>query len=146
MALRMTPNFKVNDLLKNAKERIKALDTALLDQLKQVGEQFVADARSTNTYTDRTRNLRGSIGYVIYKSGRKVFGDFTGTAEGRATGLALAKDVAEKSRGYVLVVVAGMNYAAAVESKGFDVLTGSSQVAEQNLKKALKKIMNRARP
>jgi hypothetical protein len=39
-----------------------------------------------------------------------------------------------------VIVVAGMSYAAAVESKGRDVLTGSSQVAVSSLKKAIERI------
>jgi hypothetical protein len=42
--------------------------------------------------------------------------------------------------GFVLIVVAGMDYAAAVEAKGFDVLTVSGLQAASDLKKALEKL------
>jgi hypothetical protein len=42
--------------------------------------------------------------------------------------------------GLVLIVVAGMEYAAAVESRGYDVLSSSSITAEQSLKTAMEKI------
>jgi len=48
--------------------------------------------------------------------------------DGAAKGLAFARSKAEESGadGFVAVVVAGMEYALYVESKGFDVLTGSA--------------------
>jgi hypothetical protein len=45
--------------------------------------------------------------------------------------------------GYVLIVVAGMEYAAAVESRHFDVITGSSLIAEQDLKVAIETLQNK---
>jgi hypothetical protein len=40
--------------------------------------------------------------------------------------------------GYVLIICTGMKYAAAVESKGKDVITGSSLIAKAELNKMLK--------
>jgi len=37
---------------------------------------------------------------------------------------------AQYPKGMILVVVAGMEYAAAVESKGYDVISGASFVAQ----------------
>lgn len=90
---------------------------------------------SEQLYTDRTNNLRSSIGFVIYKDGELVSSYFTqsGTgnegdgSSGTKIGLQEAEEEAKSynSKGYVCVLVAGMNYARAVESKGYDVISGS---------------------
>ncbi|MHA4844413.1 hypothetical protein ACX0G7_09625 [Flavitalea antarctica] len=137
----MRPNFNGKSLRKYFQEKTDAFNTVILDQMKQVGEEFVRDARGTNTYKDRTRNLRGSIGYVILKNGKQIFGSFAGTDVGQNKAKkVIASMKNEFATGYALIGVAGMQYAAAVEAKGFDVITGSSIDAEASLNRAFKKI------
>jgi len=51
---------------------------------------------------------------------------------GRFNAMNVLDDIAAQyPTGMILVVVAGMEYAAAVESKGYDVITGSSREAEK---------------
>jgi hypothetical protein len=141
MALRFKPNFSKKDIRDFIRSKVQVIENILLDRLKQCGEQFVADARSTSTYTDRTRNLRGSIGYVILKDGTEIFGNFEGVSTGQATAQKFIRSVkGDYPRGFVLIVVAGMNYAAAVESKGFDVITGSSQTAETGIQRSFDRL------
>jgi hypothetical protein len=139
--MKFTPKFRKNDIRNFITSRIEKLEATVFDQLQQIGEQFVADARTVDTYTDRTSNLRGSIGYVIVKDSKEVFGNF----DGITTGVEHARQFIRKisgdyPKGYVLITVAGMNYAAAVESKGYDVITGSSQSAESNLTRAINRL------
>lgn len=134
MALRFTPKFSRKQVGDFVRRRIEVLEQIIFDQLVDIGEQFVADSRTVDTYIDRTRNLRGSIGYAILKDGKSIFGNF----EGSAVGVKVAKQRVRKLQvdfplGYVLVVVAGMEYAAFVEAKGFDVISGSSLKAETGL-------------
>lgn len=69
-------------------------------------------------YIDWTRNLRGSIGYIVAVDGEIVKADLT-SAEATET----AQDALSKySSGIVLILVAGMNYAYYVSKKGYDVL------------------------
>ncbi|GAO43794.1 hypothetical protein [Flavihumibacter petaseus] len=164
MGMKFTPQFSSYDITEFIRRQVSVVENATLDQLQQIGEQFVRDARSTSTYKDRTRNLRGSIGYIILKDGAVVFGNFVepnrkstgkrttkkakkesvenfvGTELGRKLAIEIGK---EHPVGYVLVVVAGMSYAGYVEAKGYDVLTGSSLSAEANLVKAINKIQAR---
>jgi hypothetical protein len=141
MALRITPQFKSSDILDFVRRRIEALEEVVLDQLKDCGEQFVADARSVNTYTDRTGNLRASIGYVIAKDGREIFGNFQGIASGTSVGKRKIRQIlGSNSKGFVLIVVAGMEYAAAVESKGYDVITGSSLSADSFMSRQIDRL------
>ena len=99
----------------------------IAEGLSVFGEDYVNDARGRHTgeggsYHDQTGNLRSSIGYSV--SGGKSW--FPGDKqEGRQAGIDLAKEViANESRDVILLVgVAGMEYAAAVESKGYTVMT-----------------------
>jgi hypothetical protein len=132
----LKPLFSKSDLRKHFLERVKVLDQTIHLRLQRIGEQFVADARNDGNYIDQTGNLRSSIGYVIMKNGREVVQGFPGTGEGQVSAKKLV-DTLKKNwpSGYVLIVVAGMDYAAAVEANGKDVITGSSQIAEVLLKR-----------
>lgn len=135
------PLFTQGDLRNFVRQRVNELSQVIEDILEQVGEQFVADARTTNTYKDQTRNLRGSIGYIIVKDGKQRKSNLEGKASGKKEARRLMQEVkAEYPKGYALIVVAGMNYAAYVEAKGFDVLTGSSQEASRQIKRAFDRL------
>jgi hypothetical protein len=101
---------------------------ALLEQIESICIEVVNEAKQLDTYKDQTGNLRSSIGYVIYNNGKKInekFEQVEGGADGVKTGAQIADDAAkEYKQGIVAVIVAGMDYALAVESKGYDVLTG----------------------
>ena len=108
---------------------------AMIKRLAEIGELAVADARRSGNYTDRTGNLRSSIGYVVANNGvvvaRSSFDSVRGATEGPQTGLSLAESVASQSRGLVLVLVAGMHYAEYVADKGFNVLDSGRIIAER---------------
>lgn len=104
-------------------------------------------SEATVRYADDTGALTSSVGFMVLQDGKVVTSNFEGTgkkaAVGMATGKAAAMEIAAKfTSGLTLVVVAGMQYAAAVESMGYDVLTGSSFIAERELKEALNAFAN----
>lgn len=141
MALRPVQGFKQTDVRNFIRKKIEVIESVVKDQLIDAAEQFVADARSVNTYKDRTSNLRGSIGYVLLKDGNDVFGNFEGAQIGQQKARQLTSQIkSEHPKGYVLIVVAGMDYALYVESKGYDVITGSSQEAEDNLQQQFNRL------
>jgi len=123
----------------------------MLMLLQAAGEQFVKIAREEGSYKDRTGNLRSSIGYVIVSDGTILEYAFQKAGEGSEgdkgvdAGYELAKKISTSyTTGMVLIGVAGMNYALAVEAiKGLDVITGASIQTEQWLKKAIKAISNK---
>lgn len=116
----------------------KENDSRMIQTLQFLGEQFVNKARLSDTYRDRTGNLRSSIGYVILKDGGIVDSNFEGIAEGVTKGKDVANEVAmEYPKGFVLIGVAGMDYAAYVEAKNYDVITGSAPTSAE-----LKSILN----
>lgn len=129
-----TANLKNN--LAVAKERI---EDQVKNKLISAGE-FFFDIRITNrNYQDRTGDLISSTGYAVGKDGVVIAERFEGTENGVLHGSKLAELQLQGKIGYSLVVVAGMNYAFFVESKGYDVLTGSQIETETELKQALDK-------
>lgn len=142
------PKFTPEQFGQSVRNQVDRIEEAILRRMKIAGEEAVNYARSINTYKDRTGNLRSSIGYVIFKNGARVFGsDFNKVKDGEKgteTGETLANKVASEfsGRGFVLVVVAGMNYAFYVETKGYDVLTGAEIKTKTKLDGALKRIKN----
>jgi co-chaperonin GroES (HSP10) len=147
----LTPKFNRNDIIKKLLADKEKIEGEIIESLKLVGEKFIINARSTDTYKDQTGNLRSSIGFVILKDGEQIFGsDFalakkgTDRVTGQKTGIRIADEASSKfQRGIVLIVVAGMDYAAAVESKNLDVITGSSFIAEADLRKSLNELKSK---
>ena len=124
-------------------DKIDAIEQKSLEALQYAGEEFINNARVNGTYTDRTGNLRASIGYVILKDGREIYSSFPGdTQQGakiamRESNRIIVDEVSQTNyRGFVLVGIAGMHYAAAVETRGYDVITGS-EPGEYDLKDLL---------
>lgn len=65
--------------------------------------------------------------------------------QGSLKGRQLAEAIAlSYSKGMVVIGVAGMQYAAAVEAKGFDVVTGACQSAEAWMRKAIEETFKQA--
>lgn len=53
------------------------------------------------------------------------------------SGQTIAEKVGKETKGVALVVVAGMNYAAYVEAKGYNVLSSAEHLAERELPRML---------
>lgn len=118
---------QLNNIFEQFQEKVHS---DILNTLRFVGEEFVNKARISGNYKDRTGNLRSSIGYIILKDGKIIDKNFEGEKEGKNQGQKVAKEVAEQHPdGYVLIGVAGMQYAAYVEARSFDVITGSAPEA-----------------
>lgn len=98
--------------------------------LAKVGEVACAYARENGSYTDRTGNLRHSIGYLVIQNGQVMVDGF-GTTDPQQSARQYAYQVAQAyKKNTVLIWVAGMSYAKYVEAKGFDVLQGSGDFIE----------------
>jgi hypothetical protein len=139
--------FTKADIAKMMKIKLANLEQLIINRLIFIGETFVRNARLNGNYGDVTGNLRSSIGYIILKNGVKIKENFEKSEKGsdKQTGVNKAKSLinelkADFLEGYTLIVVAGMDYAATVESRGKDVLTASSIIAKNDLKKAIKSI------
>ena len=119
--------FRSSYIMNSLEKFQKEADYKTLIGLRYIGERFVNKARSNNTYRDQTGNLRSSIGYVILKDGQIVEQNFlTGKNIGIEKGKQFAKKLSDLyPKGFVLVGVAGMEYARYVEAMNYDVITGS---------------------
>lgn len=127
---RLKPSFNIANIERVFEEFTETINNKTLESLQYMGEEFVNKAREQISYTDRTGNLRSSIGYIILHDGKTIEANISGSQnEGIAKASRFAAEVAaDYPDGYVLIGVAGMEYAAAVESKGYDVITGSAPV------------------
>jgi len=135
----LIPGFREDDIDRRVDRFTISIEQRIIWTLAMVGEKFVNNARSTRTYKDQTGNLRSSIGYIIAWDGNIIQENIEGKAEGRAQAKKIANEILrENSKGFVLIGVAGMEYAAAVESKGYDVITGSIPAAKALLKSKIK--------
>ncbi len=99
---------------------------AAIYAMKVLAEELVIYAKDNRNYIDRTGNLTNSIGYVITHKGKIVSrGGFEGDGEpvSAQRGISLANEiVSETQNDFALIIVAGMNYAAYVEAKGYNVI------------------------
>jgi len=135
----LIPRFSQGDIDGRINRFAVSIEQRIIWTLAMVGENFVNDARNIRTYQDQTGNLRSSIGYIIAQDGNIIQENIEGKAEGRSQAKKIADEVLrENKKGFVLIVVAGMEYAAAVESKGYDVITGSVPAAKALLKSKIK--------
>lgn len=119
--------------------------------LARTGEEFVKVAKSEGQYDDHTGNLRSSIGYVVLKDGKPISMDFqisdkagtdkqTGKREGEQFALSLASLF---PKGYVLICVAGMKYAAFVEAmENKDVVSLAADKARDFIKEQSRSLFN----
>lgn len=123
-------------LTDNSREFFRKVSRKIDTVQKVTGERFVAQARQTNTYKDQTANLRNSIGYMVLSSeGRS---DDFGGGEGGAKGRSLASSQLDMN---TIVMAAGMEYGAAVEAKGYDVISNSVNQAKRNYDRLIKKAL-----
>jgi hypothetical protein len=159
MRIKITPKFTKEQLRNDLKRRIQIIHNGFYQELMLIGEEFVKNARENGNYTDRTGNLRNSIGYIIFNNGQPITenirqtvvphadADRLGKRHAIATtdrnALAIARMKATRiaknhgAKGFLLVCVAGMEYAAAVESRGKDVISASSIEAKRELQAAV---------
>ena len=125
--------------------KLSKYEEQLLYNFRYVGEACLNAGRNTDSYHDRTGNLRSSIGYVIIRNGHVItkngFKKVLNGAQGPVEGDNFIQQLAGKfTNGIYLVVVAGMNYASYVEDKGYDVLDSSEKLAEQLVPAILTKL------
>lgn len=152
-------NFK-GDIGKAFGALLEEVERQIIETLHHVGEQAVKHAKLLPPdvgFRDQTANLRSSIGYAVFKDGKNVtagvgFQAVKGGAEGARKGQELANAVGSKTKGYVLVVVAGMSYAVYVEkghklpngrmTRPRDVLTSAERIAVAQASRELQDLVD----
>ena len=146
----MTPLFTFDEMERWFDHFQSKAEDKMLVFLQAGGEKFIEVARWSGSYKDQTGNLRSSIGYIIAKDGEVVKENFvesdkgTDKTTGKYKGRRLAEEVSlSYTGGYVLVGVAGMEYAAAVEAKGYEVVSGANAQCEKYLRDTLKSVFSK---
>ena len=148
--------FNIDKLFAGVYQKVDLIMSAVEEALQMVCLEVVQKAKALGTgspamaghphqpnYIEWTHYLKASIGYAVYNNGEKVAEHFDAGSGGNGLagvkkGQELADSVArEYPSGIVAVIVAGAEYAAYVESKGYDVLTSPTNEAESLLKKYL---------
>lgn len=126
----------IDEIRKELDREVALRKRVLQRSLLVVAEQITNAARSTNSYKDRTGNLRSSVGAIVVQDGKivgqrgfeKVRPDVNGDKEGMSYAELLAKNY---PTGTVIIAVAGKEYASYVADKGYDVLASAELLAEK---------------
>lgn len=148
MALKRTGDW--GKIRVNAEHAVEDLRRAVVCNFHYLGMESVDHARSydVGNYTDRSKNLRTSIGYVIAYNGQVVEYEFKqgGNITCKSQFFADAKiaEMLQGDTGYSLLLIAGMDYAAALESKGKNVLTRTERYAKEEMPKIIEGILKQA--
>jgi len=150
-------NFKMSEINSYLQGKVKMLDELMIRNLNFLGMECVNFAKSLDTYTDRTGNLRNSIGYIIVKHGNVISSKFEAgqrgpefdskEVPGERVGENFAKEIAKNFQvGYALIVVAGMEYASYIEDvKHLDVIAPAKSLANVRIKQVAQSIVNSMR-
>lgn len=118
-------------------------------RMQRLGEMCLIEARNNKGYMMQTGALLSSTGYTIFVDGVALHSQFDAASgaesnaaqNGIKAGQALAEKVGKNTKGVALVVVAGMNYAAYVEAKGYNVLSSAEHLAQRELPRMLEEFV-----
>jgi hypothetical protein len=137
-------NFKMSDVFKDMENFLEDTYDEVVDSLKATGIRLVDKARaqtkSEGGFGNITWNLRASIGCVVVRDSEIVFTYFPAISlgdEGHKNGIAYVQEIASlvDDGDIMLILVAGMDYASAVENRhGLDVISGSCEDFEDIFK------------
>jgi len=140
MRFRIKNKQEVSKYILNFGRKVEA---ALIRELEILVAQLQNHAKLSAGYKDQTANLKSSIGGVVLKDGKPVtYKGFTGKQEGTSTGLGFINSlIGDFSTGYVIILVAGMEYATYVENyHGLNVLKKTELKMRSDLTKMLNKL------
>ncbi|MFC4213482.1 hypothetical protein ACFOWA_19975 [Pedobacter lithocola] len=144
--LSINPDFTIKDIDDDINALINQEIDGIIDSLKESGKFYVdrarAQTKSDGGFSNLTYNLRESIGYVLVADHQIIdvyFPPISNASGGAAKGEAYAREIATlvDDGELILIVVAGLEYAAFVEATEHDVISGSSMAFEKLLKSLL---------
>ena len=145
----VTSSFDANAMRNQFASFVDQIEVQQIKRLQLLGEKCITEARNNRGYMMQTGALASSTGYTIFKDGVAIHNDFSaadgatgdGAARGLKQGQAIAQQVGQETTGLCLVVVAGMNYAMYVESRGKNVLASAEKLAESELPRMLENLI-----
>lgn len=144
------PNFTKDDVRKRFDAFLNEIEKKQIARLQRLGEMCLVEARTNKGYMMQTGALLSSTGYEVFVDGVAIHSQFDAAsgAESNAaetgikSGQSIAESIGKGTNGIALVVVAGMNYAAYVEAKGYNVLSSAEHLAERELPRMLEKLIS----
>ena len=144
------PNFTKDDVRKRYDAFLNEIEKKQIARLQRLGEMCLVEARTNKGYMMQTGALLSSTGYEVFVDGVAIHSQFDAAsgAESNAaetgikSGQSIAESIGKGTKGIALVVVAGMNYAAYVEAKGYNVLSSAEHLAERELPRMLEKLIS----
>lgn len=144
------PNFTKDDVRKRFDAFLNEIEKKQIARLQRLGEICLVEARTNKGYMMQTGALLSSTGYEVFVDGVAIHSQFDAAsgAESNAaetgikSGQSIAETIGKGTKGIALVVVAGMNYAAYVEAKGYNVLSSAEHLAERELPRMLEKLIS----
>lgn len=144
------PNFTKDDVRKRFDAFLNEIEKKQIARLQGLGEMCLVEARTNKGYMMQTGALLSSTGYEVFVDGVAIHSQFDAAsgAESNAaetgikSGQSIAETIGKGTKGIALVVVAGMNYAAYVEAKGYNVLSSAEHLAERELPRMLEKLIS----
>lgn len=144
------PNFTKDDVRKRFDAFLNEIEKKQIARLQRLGEMCLVEARTNKGYMMQTGALLSSTGYEVFVDGVVIHSQFDAAsgAESNAaetgikSGQSIAESIGKGTKGIALVVVAGMNYAAYVEAKGYNVLSSAEHLAERELPRMLEKLIS----
>lgn len=144
------PNFIKDDVRKRFDAFLNEIEKKQIARLQRLGEMCLVEARTNKGYMMQTGALLSSTGYEVFVDGVAIHSQFDAAsgAESNAaetgikSGQSIAESIGKGTKGIALVVVAGMNYAAYVEAKGYNVLSSAEHLAERELPRMLEKLIS----
>jgi hypothetical protein len=136
-----------DEISKYLKQQVLLIEKELIYRLEYLVADLQNHAKTSAEYIDQTSNLKGSIGGCVLKDGKPIsYKGFNGGGElGSKTGLEYLNSlISEQGSGYVILVVAGMNYASYVENyHNKNVLKKSELKMNRDLPEVFEKIKRR---
>lgn len=117
-------------------------------KILQLAEEAVTHAKQNKGYSDRTANLKNSISFALYYDGELVtqqIGQIPKPdeapsghqgVESNLEAFAHSEGVV-RPKGYSLIIVAGMEYGAYVEHRGYNVLHLTKYFLHDEMRKIL---------
>ena len=149
MAIKAEIKFEgLQRLQQKLQDRKDAFKRVLDMKLLQLAEEAVTHAKENKGYKDRTANLKNSISFALYYDGQLVtqnVGQIPNPNEAPKGHKGVASNLEQfasengvvKPTGYSLIVVAGMEYGAYVEYKGYNVLHLTKYFLRDEMQKIL---------
>jgi hypothetical protein len=138
--LKISQAFSMDEVLRDIDDFVMDQQQKTVIALSYIGDKIVTNAKRDHTFKTITGQLEASIGYQVLIEGEVAFEKTAGTGEGAEDAMVLFQELAEQD-GVKLVIVAGKDYAAAVEARGYDVISNSIPEAKEVLQD-LNKLLN----